>query len=113
VTLAKYTWAAGDTIGGRICIEDLTGKTKMMRRLRGEQVYAVVTLGDTFMPTKFGGRQRPHFIVKRWIALDGNAALPEAKAPALTGPAQQSDPVVGKPVAEPTTSEALDDIIPY
>jgi hypothetical protein len=90
-TLAKYTWTAGDTIGGRICIEDLTDKIKMMRRIRGERVFATVALSDTFMPTNFGGRQRPHLIVQRdrWVTLDDCAALPETKAPApaLIGPA--------------------------
>jgi len=37
----------------------------------------VIRLSDTYMRTKFGGRQRPHFLIKRWIALgDGDRALP-------------------------------------
>ena len=38
-----------------------------MRRLRGQHVYPVVTLSNTFMNTKHGGRQRPHFVIKRWV----------------------------------------------
>ena len=53
-----------------------------MRRLRGQNVFAVVTLSDKLMKTRFGGRQRPHLVVVRWIALGGDNAnaLP---APAL------------------------------
>jgi hypothetical protein len=40
------------------------------------------TLFDTFMNTRFGGRQRRHFLMKRWITFGGG--LPEAAAPALS-----------------------------
>ena len=51
-------------------------------------VSPVVALADTFMPTRFGGRQRPHFVIKRWISLDGEQnALP---APVTTSTRQWS-----------------------
>jgi hypothetical protein len=76
----KFTYVTGTT-GGHMAVGDLSDKIKVMRRLRGMRVYPVVTLSDTFMPTKFGGRQRPHFKIARWICLDGDTALPAPEEP--------------------------------
>jgi hypothetical protein len=62
----------------------------------------VITLSDTFMNTRFGGRQRPHFQIKRWMKLGGESemeALPPPK------PAQQT-------TAQPSLQEELNDSIP-
>jgi hypothetical protein len=40
------------------------------------------------MNTRFGGRQRPHFVIRRWITFDSGGALPKMAPPALTGPDQ-------------------------
>lgn len=87
----RYTYVTS-TIGGGIAVRDLVDRTKWMRQFRGENVYAVVGLSNTFMNTKFGGRQRPHFIVKRWVALGGEGALPPTEPPALTGPQTVAPP---------------------
>jgi hypothetical protein len=68
VTMDRFCFPTG-TIGGRICVRDLVDSTQWKRKVSGDNVYPVVTLSDTFMNTKFGGRQRPHFLIKRWIAL--------------------------------------------
>src|SRR5262249_15176323 len=83
-----YTFATG-TIGGGMCVRDLVEKTRWIRQFRGAKVYPVVALSDTFMKTRFGGRQRPHFLIKRWITFGGSAALAEAEAPKLAGPAAE------------------------
>ena len=44
------------------------------------------------MNTRFGGRQRPHFVIKRWVALGGEGALPPTEPPALTGPQTVAPP---------------------
>ena len=93
-TAQRYTYTTG-TIGGGIAVRDLVDRTNWMRKFRGEHVYAVVTLSDTFMPTRFGGRHRPHFLIKRWVALGGEGALPPTEPPALTGP-QTADPSTAK-----------------
>jgi hypothetical protein len=72
-TMDKYTYATGTT-GGGMAVRDLRDKVKWMRAMRGQNVFAVVTLSDKHMKTKFGGRQRPHFVVVRWIALGGDNA---------------------------------------
>jgi hypothetical protein len=107
-TMDKYTYATGST-GGAIAIRELVDRIKWMRRYRGAHVYPVVTLSDTFMPTRFGGRQRPHLLIKRWILLggDGKAIEPPndpGGQPALSGP---------KIVTPPSAREVTDDDIPY
>src|SRR5213076_1020510 len=85
-SLDRFTFAT-NTVGGSIAIKDLVDRTKWMRRFRGENVHPVVTLSDRFMATRFGGRQRPHFNIVRWITFgDGGPALAQPNAaPALTG----------------------------
>lgn len=70
-TLDRYSFPTGTT-GGAIAVRELVNKVKWMRKFHGVHVYPVVTLSDTFLHTRFGGRQRPHFIVKRWIDLGGD-----------------------------------------
>ena len=90
------------TVGGSIAVGDLKKSTVWMRRFRGQHVYPVVKLRDIYMSTRFGGRQRPHFEVVRWIALGGeNEAGEMAK---LTGPRE---------VEEPTAKEVTNDQIPF
>ena len=69
-TMDKYTFPTG-TVGGRIAVGELRDKLIWMRRTRGPNVYPVVTLSDTHMRTRFGGRQRPHFKIVRWVRLGG------------------------------------------
>jgi hypothetical protein len=94
-TMDRY-WFPTGTVGGRIAVSDLVEKTKWMRRYRGENVFPIVACSDVFMNTRFGGRQRPHFLIKRWITL-GGGALPNTPAPALTGPAAAPVEPVQKP----------------
>jgi hypothetical protein len=88
LTMDKLTWPTG-TIGGAIAIRELTDKVKWMRRFRGENVYAVVTLSDVFMNTRFGGRQRPHLEVKRFVNYGSGGG---GKPRAVTGPTPVADP---------------------
>jgi hypothetical protein len=83
-SMQKYTWPTG-TVGGDICIRDFRDRVKMMRKLRGERVFAIVTLGDCYMSTRFGGRQRPDLKIVRWIILG-----PDGRA--LSGPTTPSLP---------------------
>jgi hypothetical protein len=106
VTLDKY-WYPTSTIGGGIAVRDLKDKTQLMRKFRGEKVCAVVTLGDCFMNTRFGGRQRPHFIVKRWVTFGG-------EKPALAAPTEPPKDLPGaKVVAEPSLKEQMNDEVPW
>jgi hypothetical protein len=108
VTMNKYTWPTS-TIGGHICVADVVEKTKLMRRFRGQRVYAVVKLSRKLMSKKYN-RQRPDLIVQRWITLDGPGALPTSETPSITGPT--TPPAVSTPTpaaAKPASAkEALD-----
>jgi hypothetical protein len=92
-----YTFATGTT-GGAIAVRDLRDRTNWMRKFKGPSVYPVVTLSDLHMNTKYGGRQRPHFKVQRFIALGGN------------GEAKQ---IADVSVQKPTVGEEIGDQLPH
>jgi hypothetical protein len=62
-----------DTVGGHIAVGELKAAIKAAikaaRLVYGARVNPVVTLSRTFMKTKYSasGRQRPHFVVVRWV----------------------------------------------
>jgi hypothetical protein len=96
------------TAGGNIAIRELAEKTKWMRGFRGAAVCPVVSLSDTFMNTKFGGRQRPHFIIRSWISLGGGGEeLPALPSPDVA-PNKPAEPVKAapEPVAAKTAESA-------
>jgi hypothetical protein len=119
-TMDRYTFPTG-TVGGSIAVRDLVDKTTWMRKFRGNRVYPVVTLSDTFMPTRFGGRQRPHFLIKRWVGL-GSAGAEALPAPPPYPPQdRQFRPAVASPsalsgaqeVEPPSLKEEMDDEVPF
>ena len=99
----RFTYVAR-TIGGGIAVRDLVDRTRWMRSFRGANVYPIVTLSDTFMNTRFGGRQRPQFVIKRGVALGGEGALPPTGPPALSRP---------QIIEPPAAREALNDEIGF
>src|SRR5262249_36906747 len=126
VTMDRFSFPTG-TVGGSIATRDLTDKVKWMRKFRGENVFAVVSLGDTFMNARFGGRQRPHFEVKRWIrfggggeplAVAGPPPVPDRSSapataddsPTKTPPEQESGVQTVDP---PSAKEVTKDEIPW
>ena len=123
-TMNKYTYPTGTT-GGAIAVRDLVDKVRWMRRLRGPGIHPVVTLSDTFMNTKFGGRQRPHFLIKRWINLGGGEGATAVTAPSVNSQLQPPDvhpaarlvpsdkTFADKTVEEPTLKEQMNDSIPF
>jgi hypothetical protein len=115
-TMDRYSWPTGTT-GGAIAVRELVDKTKWMRRFRGAHVYPVVTLSDTFMPTRFGGRQRPHLLIKRWITLGADEKMLPAPTQASgtnepEKPAEATTQAGARTVEAPTHSEKMNDSIP-
>jgi hypothetical protein len=107
VTMDRFSFPTGTT-GGAIATHDLTDKVKWMRRFKGENVFAVVCLRDVFMPTRFGGRQRPHFEVQRWVRLgDGGEAL---ALPPATDPSSNTTAAA---IAPPSAKEVTGDAVPW
>jgi hypothetical protein len=105
-TMDRYSYPTG-TIGGSQAVRDLVDRTKWMRRFRGKDVFPVVHLVDTFMPTQYGGRQRPHFDIARWVRLgDDGKAVPVEDTPLLPDQGAQE-------VTPPSAKEVTDDEIRY
>jgi hypothetical protein len=113
-SLDKFT-VPTSTIGGGIACRELADKVAWMRKHKGSNVSAVIKLADKFMNTRFGGRQRPHFNIVRWIGFDGAGALPAPK-PALEGGAAAKTETPASPpwneVEEPSLREELNDDLP-
>jgi hypothetical protein len=118
-TMERFTYTTA-TFGGRKAIRDLRDKLIWMQRLRGANVYPVVTLSDTFMNTKWGGRQRPDFKIVRWVRLGGEEGAGSVLAlEPPTSPTTPPTAATAKPVdlplsevAEPTLKEELNDDLP-
>jgi hypothetical protein len=124
--MQRYSWPTG-TIGCTRCIADLRDRILLMRRFRGENVYPTVRLSHIFMPTRFGGRERPHIEVKGWP--DSEPTLPAMAEPAMlrkAAPPVNEQPTVApttKPTSEPTVktetvkepslAEEMQDNLPY
>jgi hypothetical protein len=109
-TMDKFTFPTSTT-GGRIAIRDLRDKTMWMRRVkRDPNVCAVVLLSDTFMNTKWGGRQRPHFKIVHWVSLGSESGQVEALPPPPQTTSQSDSPL--NEVKEPSLAEEMDDEIP-
>jgi hypothetical protein len=114
-TMDRFTFPTGTT-GGRIAVRELRDKLIWMRRVKRDQnIYPVILLADVFMNTRFGGRQRPHFMIKRWIRFGGEGSQVEALPPPPSPPAQQTTSPPDLPlneVKEPSLAEEMDDEIP-
>jgi hypothetical protein len=124
-TMVRYWWPSPiTTIGSARCVRDLVDQTRLMRRFKRQiNLYPVVELSHTHMPTRFRGRERPHLIVKKWIVLgpDDDKVLPAPdNTPSLSGSATEKPPAAAgkvidqlKTVEPPTRKEELEDEIPF
>jgi hypothetical protein len=111
-TMDKFTFPTG-TVGGRIAVRELRDKTMWMRRLRGPNVYAVVTLDNAWMNTRFGGRSRPHFKIVQWVRLGGEGGDVEALPPPTSPPtSQQALDHFAKPAAKPAQQTTAQSELP-
>jgi hypothetical protein len=118
-TMERLSWPHNVTVvGSSIAAEELEGRILIIRRLRGENVYPLVKLVSKFMPTRWGGRQRPYLEILDWVRL-GEHGIETDVQPQLQGdakakskPAQQSALPL-RPVSKVTTAEELDDTIPW
>jgi hypothetical protein len=112
-TMDRFTFPTG-TVGGQAAVSELVDKTKWMRKLRGAHVYPIIRLSDTFMPTRFGGRQRPHFEIKRWVSFapDEKALPAPSESNTAMDHSTQKAPEQPRTVELVTLSEAMNDEIP-
>jgi hypothetical protein len=116
-TMGRLTYIANaSTIGAAIAVRELADKTKWMRRIKGDDaIWGVVTLGDVFMNTRFGGRQRQHFNFVRFIKFG-----PSGEVKQLESPEQQKLEQLGtgesvgmQTVEPPSRKEELKDSVPF
>jgi hypothetical protein len=124
-TMVRYWWPSPlTTVGSAICVRELVAQTKLMRSYKGEHVYPLVELSHTFMPTNYGGRERPNLVVKDWVRFGngGNLVLPAPNRPVLadsavatTEPksAATSNPTGMQSVGKLTAKEVTRDEIPF
>jgi hypothetical protein len=83
------------TFGALKAVSALKDKVKWMRALRGARVVPIVTLGSKPMPTTFGMKIRPEFVVVEWRSLDDGAG--ESNLPPPTTPTPPVQAIEHKP----------------
>jgi hypothetical protein len=118
-TAERLSWPANVTVvGSSRAAEELKGRIKIVRRLRGEDVYPRVRLTHKFMPTKYGGRERPYFDIVGWVRFGEHGGL-EAIESNVTPETQRRiteskpQPTPMQSVAEPTLGEEMQDEIKF
>ena len=73
--------------------------------LRGRAVLPIVKLAWAMMPSDFGPRPRPDFVIVEWRDLGGDQAAQ------IEQPKQAEQ--IGKPVSEPSLREEMNDEIGF
>lgn len=68
ISMAGFTFPTS-TLGGERAVRELREAIFRARMLRGPNIFPLVTLGDVHMNTRFGGRQRPHFVIKEFVPI--------------------------------------------
>jgi hypothetical protein len=128
VSLDKYTYPTS-TIGGTRAVHELVDKIAWMQKYRGKGIVPKVRFASAHMPTRFGGRSRPHFQIVCWVA-PGSGEIEGGQPAPLPKPDQVADTAAGeiipptpamktvapmgtKTVTEPSLSEEMNDTIPF
>ena len=75
-SMAEYHWV-DNTTGGGIAIREAIDSIKAMRRFRPGAA-PIVELATKHMPTAYGGRERPHFVIHSWVTMPGEEPPPAA-----------------------------------
>jgi hypothetical protein len=118
-TAERLSWPANVTVAGSSrAAEELEGRIRIVRRLRGEDVYPRVQLSHKFMPTQFGGRERPHLPIVGWVRFGEHGGLeaietnvmPEAQR-RITESKPQPAPM--QSVSEVSLSEEMEDEVKF
>jgi hypothetical protein len=119
ISMDRFAFSAYlNTIGSVLAVRDLAQRTNDMRNFRGAHVNPVITCSDVFLPTKYGGRQRPHFKIPRWVPFGGDGKT-QALLPPTSPTLPPADAQAGQAssdglhtVEPPSVAETLDDSIP-
>jgi hypothetical protein len=118
-TAERLSWPHNVTVAGSSrAAEELEGRIRIVRRLRGEDVYPRVRLGHKFMPTDYGGRERPYLEIVGWVRFGEHGGL-EAIESNVTPEAQRRiagnkpQPTPMQSVSEPTLAEEMEDELKF
>jgi hypothetical protein len=95
--------------GGRGAVSNLSSQIARMRSLRGANVRPLIELGAAPMPTKFGPKSKPAFIIIRWFDGGDNGASP----PKVTNGGGADALKLVAEVKEPALKEEMEDEIPF
>jgi hypothetical protein len=127
VSMERLSWPHNvTTLGSSRAADELEGRIKITRRLRGEDVYPLVKLESRHMPTQYNprGRQRPHLAIINWVRLGeqgieyvGIGAPAQAQlerfTQAGTAKSTQQSVLPMQSVPEVSPSEEMDDEVKY
>jgi hypothetical protein len=115
--MERLSWPHKVTVvGSTRAAEELEGRIKIARRVCGKNVCPVAKLTHTFMPTRFGGQERPYLAIVYWVCLGEHGierveinVTPQAQL--QRGTEQPASPTQSAPKV--TTAEELNDDIPW
>jgi len=116
-SMERYWWPSPfTTIGSAVAVRNLVSQVRLMRQFKGNLVYPLVELAHTYMNTAYGGRERPHLDIKRWITFGpgGSTALPAPNTPSIADPrASNAGTIKMRTVEKPTAKEVIGDEIKF
>jgi hypothetical protein len=106
------------TTGGHLASKELKDCCRRAQLMQGPHIRALVTLGHVWMPTGYGGRERAHFNILKYILFGPkkpDPALAATPTPQLAGGSEVKPPTEAKPVeavaptpkAKPTVTDVL------
>jgi hypothetical protein len=127
VSMERLSWPHNVTVmGSSRAAEELEGRIKITRRLRGEDVFPLVRLEHRHMPTQYNprGRQRPYLAIVKWVRLGEHGieyvdistpvqAQLERFASAQSAKSAQQSVLPMQSVPEVTLEEEMDDQVPW
>jgi hypothetical protein len=87
VTFQGFTFLTSTDGGHRAC-EEIKGCGRRAKQMHGLNYYPLVTLSHTWMPTGYGGRERPQFKICGYEPFFSRNAGIAAQAPQLEAPQQ-------------------------
>jgi hypothetical protein len=126
VSMERLSWPHNVTVqGSSRAAEELEGRIKITRRLRGEDVFPLVRLEHRHMPTQYNprGRQRPYLAIIKWVRLGehgieyvdvSSPAQAQLERFAKAEPAKSAQQAtLPMQVPEVTRAEEMNDDIPW
>jgi hypothetical protein len=127
ITMERLSWPHNVKVfGSSRAADELEGRIKIVRRLRGTDIYPVIVLDHTYMPTQHSprGKQRPFLRIVKWARLGEHGieyidisapAQPRLEhfAEAGSAKAAQQSALPKQSAPDVPLSEEMDDSVPW